>query len=253
MHCCVGTIVSEPGQARRFIQVLAGPRQAGKTALVRQVLADVGMPSHYGSADEPALRDRVWIEQQWEAARALTRSGGRPTPAVLALDEIQKIAGWSETVKRPWDEDTGQRVPLHVVVLGSSPMLVRGGLSDSLTGRFEIIPVTHWSYGEMEAAFGWTIERYVYYGGYPGAAPLIDEPARWKAYVLDSLIETTVSRDVLLVNRVHKPALLRRARGVRRGGASRQRRGRDGGSGVLLGSGGIGLRDFFQAGIEEWF
>ncbi|MGB2823243.1 MAG: DUF4143 domain-containing protein, partial [Phycisphaerae bacterium] len=174
------------------------------------VLADVGLASHYGSADEPALKDRVWIEQQWEAARALTRSGGQPAPAVLALDEIQKIPGWSETVKRLWDEDAGRRLPLHVVVLGSSPMLVRGGLSDSLTGRFEIIPVTHWSYGEMEAAFGWTVEQYVYYGGYPGAAPLIDEPPRWRAYVLDSLIETTISRDVLLVNRVHRPALLRR-------------------------------------------
>ena len=77
-------------EPRRFIQVLAGPRQAGKTTLVRQVLADVGIPGHYASADEPALKDRVWIEQQWEAARALARAGGKPAPAVLALDEIHK-------------------------------------------------------------------------------------------------------------------------------------------------------------------
>ncbi len=197
-------------EPRRFIQVLAGPRQAGKTTLVRQVLADVGIPGHYASADEPALKDRVWIEQQWEAARALARAGGKPAPAVLALDEIHKIPGWSETVKRLWDEDAGDRAALRVVVLGSAPLLVRSGLAESLTGRFEIIPVTHWSYPEMEAAFGWTLEQYVYYGGYPGAAPLIDDARRWRRYILDSLIETTISRDVLLVNRVHRPALLRR-------------------------------------------
>jgi len=197
-------------EPRRFLQVLAGPRQTGKTTMVRQVLGDISIAGHYGSADEPALKDRVWIEQQWEAGRRLIGSRDRRTPGVLALDEIHKIPGWSETVKRLWDEDSGAGLPLQVVVLGSAPLLVPSGLSESLTGRFEVIPVTHWSFAEMEAAFGWTVEQYVYHGGYPGAAPLIDAPQRWRMYVLDSLIETTISRDVLLMNRVHKPALLRR-------------------------------------------
>jgi len=195
-------------EPRRFLQVLAGARQTGKTTLVRQVLDDLSRPHHYASADEPALKDRSWIEQQWEAGRHL--AGHRTAPAVLALDEIQKVPGWSETVKRLWDEDAAARLPLHVVVLGSAPLLVQAGLSESLAGRFEVVRVPHWSFAEMREAFGWSLDQYAYYGGYPGAAPLIAEPQRWRRYILDSLIETTVSRDILLMRRVDKPALLRR-------------------------------------------
>jgi len=196
-------------EARRFIQVLAGPRQTGKTTLIRQVLEAIEPPSQYATADEPALKDRVWIEQQWEAARRWVRGEKPQASAVLVLDEIQKIPGWSETVKRLWDEDSAAGLPLHVVILGSAPLLVKSGLTESLAGRFEIVPITHWSYAEMAEAFGWSLEQHVYYGGYPGAAPLIDEPDRWARYVLDALIETTISRDVLLMQRVDKPALLR--------------------------------------------
>src|SRR5690606_23264360 len=130
--------------------------------------------------------------------------------AILVLDEIQKIPNWSETVKRLWDEDTRAGRPLKVVVLGSAPLLMARGLTESLAGRFEIIALTHWSFSEMQAAFGLSLDEYVYYGGYPGAAPLIGEPGRWMRYILDSLVETSISRDVLLLTRVDKPALLRR-------------------------------------------
>lgn len=136
--------------------------------------------------------------------------GQGAVPAVLVLDEIRKIPGWSETVKRLWDADTAEGVPLHVVVLGSAPLLVQSGPSESLAGRFEVIRVPHWSFAEMREAFGWSLDQYVYYGGYPGAAPLIDQPERWRLYVLDALVETTISRDILLMQRVDKRALLRR-------------------------------------------
>jgi len=129
---------------------------------------------------------------------------------VLALDEIQKIPGWSETVKRLWDEDTSASSPLRVLVLGSAPLLIERGLTESLAGRFEMLHVPHWPFTEMRAAFGWTVEQYVFHGGYPGAAALIDDHARWRRYILDSLIETTIARDVLLLSRVDKPAVLRR-------------------------------------------
>jgi len=197
------------GEPRRFIQVVAGPRQVGKTTLVQQVLAGIGCPVVSASADEPALRDRRWMEQQWDSARLAAREGGR-RGAVLALDEVQKVSGWSETVKRLWDEDTQRRIPLRVVILGSAPLLVRRGLSESLAGRFELLHLPHWSFSEMRQAFGWSLERYLLHGGYPGAAPLVNDPPRWVRYVKDSLIETTISRDVLLLTRVDKPALLRR-------------------------------------------
>jgi len=195
-------------EPRRFIQVLAGPRQVGKTTLVRQIAESIAIPSHYASADDPGLRDDVWLEQQWNTARALAR--GNSAGAILVLDEVQKIGRWSEAVKRLWDEDSGTGVNLRVVVLGSAPLLVQRGVTESLAGRFEIIRLTHWSFAEMQEAFGWELDQYIFFGGYPGAAPLISDENRWSDYIRDSLIETTISRDVLLLTRVDKPALLRR-------------------------------------------
>jgi uncharacterized protein len=199
--------IKEP---RRFIQALIGPRQTGKTTLVRQVMAGLRIPSQYASADEPVLRDRVWVEEQWEIARSRLKSDSERAGGLLVLDEIQKVTGWSETVKRLWDEDSAAKLPLRVVILGSSQLLVQQGLTESLAGRFEIIPVTHWSFAEMRDAFGWGLDHYLFFGGYPGAAALIGDMERWRRYIVDSLIETTLSRDILLMRRVDKPALLRR-------------------------------------------
>lgn len=194
-------------EPRRFLQVVAGPRQVGKSTLVQQVTDQLGQPVRYVSADEPTLRGTDWISQQWEAARleATGKAG-----AVLVFDEVQKIPAWSETVKRLWDEDTRKKRPLKVVLLGSAPLLIAQGLTESLAGRFETLRLPHWSLPEMREAFGWSLEQYLYFGGYPGAAPLIKDPVRWSRYIADSLIETSISRDVLLLTRVDKPALLRR-------------------------------------------
>lgn len=194
---------------RRFIQVIAGPRQVGKTTLVHQVIETAALPFHFASADAPTLQGQEWIAQQWNAARLALRDADA-RGAVLVLDEIQKIPRWSEIVKALWDEDTRHKQPLKVLLLGSAPLLIAHGLTESLAGRFEVLPLPHWSFTEMKAAFGWSLEHYLFYGAYPGAAPLIDEPERWKRYIVDALIETTISRDVLLLSRVDKPALLRR-------------------------------------------
>ena len=201
------TLAERLVEPRRFLQVVAGPRQVGKSTLVQQVTDQLGVPVRYVSADEPTLRGTDWISQQWDAARleAAGKAG-----AVLVLDEVQKIPAWSETVKRLWDEDTRKKRPLKVVLLGSAPLLIAQGLTESLAGRFETLRLPHWSLAEMREAFGWSLEQYLCFGGYPGAAPLIKDPARWSRYIADSLIETSISRDVLLLTRVDKPALLRR-------------------------------------------
>lgn len=196
-------------EPRRFIQVIAGSRQVGKTTLVQHAARRSGLPARYASADEPTLRDAQWIEQQWGAARSLaTDASGHG--ALLVLDEVQKVTGWPEVVKYLWDADTRAHLPLKVVMLGSAPLLVQRGLGESLAGRFEMIRLPHWSFAEMRAAFGWSLEQYLFYGAYPGAAPLIRQPDRWVRYIRDSLIEPIISRDVLLLSRVDKPALLRR-------------------------------------------
>jgi predicted AAA+ superfamily ATPase len=201
------TLAGRLAEPRRLLQVVAGPRQVGKSTLVQQVTDQLGLPVRYVSADEPTLRGTDWIGQQWEAARleATGKAG-----AILVLDEVQKIPAWSEAVKRLWDEDTRKKRPLRVVLLGSAPLLIAQGLTESLAGRFETLRLPHWSLTEMSEAFGWSLEQYLYFGGYPGAAPLIRDPARWSRYIADSLIETSISRDVLLLTRVDKPALLRR-------------------------------------------
>lgn len=196
-------------EPRRHLQVVAGPRQVGKSTLVQQVTAAQDRPVISLSADIPALRDREWLTREWQGARDAARAAGR-RGAILVLDEVQKVAEWAETVKLLWDEDTRRRVPLRVVLLGSAPLLVERGLGESLAGRFELLRLPHWSFTEMRDAFGWSLERYLFYGGYPGAAPLVRDPERWRRYILDSLVETTISRDVLLLTRVDKPALLRR-------------------------------------------
>lgn len=194
-------------EPRRFIQVLAGPRQVGKTTLAQQAMTELSLPSHYASADDTSTSSSIWLEQQWDIGRIRARQDGG---ALLVLDEIQKIPRWSEAVKRLWEEDGRSGVDLKVLLLGSSQLLLAQGLTESLAGRFEVVPVRHWSFVEMKDAFGFSLEQFLFFGGYPGAAPLIDDRQRWGRYIIDSLIESTISRDILMMTRVDKPALLRR-------------------------------------------
>lgn len=193
-------------EPRRFIQVLAGPRQVGKTTIARQIISELEIPCHYATADDPALKGRSWIEQQWNTARLLAGSGS----ALLVLDEAQKLTNWDEIVKRLWDEDSASGSQLHLLLLGSSPLQMQTGLTESLAGRFEVTRVTHWSFPEMREAFSYSLDDYIFYGGYPGSASIRGDLERWRSYIRNSLIETSISRDVLLVTKVEKPALLRR-------------------------------------------
>ncbi len=202
-------LISRLREPRRFLQIISGARQVGKTTMVTQVAESIDLPCRFASADVPTLRGAQWIEQQWEAARLLENESGREG-AVLILDEVQKVDHWAEMVKHLWDEDSRRQRELKVVLLGSAPLGLGRGLSESLAGRFELLHLPHWSFIEMREAFGLTLDQYVFYGSYPGAAPLIGNLDRWRRYIRDSLIETTVSREVLLLSRVDKPALLRR-------------------------------------------
>ena len=152
-------------------------------------------------------RDGAWLLDVWQRARAAARA--YPEGHVLVLDEIQKIPRWSDTVKGLWDADRAEGLMLHVVLLGSSPLLMQQGMSESLTGRFETIHLTHWSFREMADAFDFDLEDYLYFGGYPGSAPLIRDEGRWRNYVSTGLIEPSIEKDILMMTRVDKPVLLR--------------------------------------------
>lgn len=198
--------IKEP---RKFIQVILGPRQVGKTTMVTQFLSKITIPCLYESADAILPTNNTWLMQVWESARLSMKASGA-TEFLLVIDEIQKIDNWSEVVKQQWDRDTLENVNIKVILLGSSRLLIQKGLTESLAGRFETLYFGHWSYSQMQQAFGWSIEQYVYFGGYPGSATLISDQERWKNYVNDSLIETSISKDILMLTRVDKPALLKR-------------------------------------------
>lgn len=196
------------GEPRRFIQVLAGPRQVGKSTLMDQVLAECTLPHYLFNADGVDEDDADWIRRVWESVRTQMDTNHQ-TEAVLVIDEIHKIKKWSEIVKREWDADTRTKRQLKLFLLGSSRLMLRKGLTESLAGRFELIRLGHWTWQEMDDAFGMTLDEWIYFGGYPGAAGLIGDMRRWKKYVKESLVAPAIEKDVLLTSNIYKPALMR--------------------------------------------
>lgn len=194
-----------------FLHIITGPRQVGKTTAALQICEEWDGETVYAAADAPLPPGPEWISVQWELALAKTAGGRR---VLLVLDEIQKVAGWSEAVKLLWDRERRERRGIRVILLGSSSLLIQHGLSESLAGRFLSYRAGHWGFGEMRSAFGWSLDEWLYFGGYPGAAVLKADEGAWRRYVTDSLIETVLSRDVLQLATVAKPALLRHLFGL---------------------------------------
>ena len=231
----ISTLLSRLDETPRRLIVVTGPRQTGKTWLVRQALEQLDRPGLYLPVDEPeppllppfpgrsestfevpnapfssisGSKDTGWLVRQWERARIGAERSDRG--CVLVFDEIQKIPGWSEAVKGLWDTDRHHGRRLHVILLGSAPLLMQRGMTESLAGRYETIRLTQWSFAEMSAAFDFDLPAYIYFGGYPGAAPLVREQRRWRAYVTEAIVEPNIERDILAMQRVDKPALLKR-------------------------------------------
>lgn len=195
-------------EPRKFIQVVMGARQIGKSTVVKQVLKDLDLPYQFYSADNVPASNTAWISDCWETVRSLKRNNGWES-AILVIDEIQKIPDWSEAVKKEWDDDSFNDKNIKVLLLGSSRVLLEKGLSESLAGRFEEIRMSHWSYAEMRDCFGWSLDRYIFYGGYPGAASLADDEDRFRQYIQSSIIDATINKDILMDTPIGKPALLR--------------------------------------------
>ena len=195
-------------EPRKFIQVVMGPRQVGKSTVVKQVLQDLDFPFQLFSADNVPATNTSWVSNCWAAVRSLKENKGFES-IILVIDEIQKISNWSEVVKKEWDDDTFHDRNIKVLLLGSSRVLLEKGLSESLGGRFEEIRMTHWSYPEMKECFGFTLDQFLFYGGYPGAADLINNPDRWEQYIQSAIIDATINKDILMNTPISKPALLR--------------------------------------------
>lgn len=196
------------GEERGAIQVIVGPRQVGKSTVIGQVLDDIDIPYLSETADAIDPKNGDWISSIWASARSVMQLR-KHKEFLIVIDEIQKIRNWSEYVKKEWDYDTRNKINIKVVLLGSSRLLIKKGLTESLAGRFELIRMGHWSYSEMRDAFGFDINQYIYYGGYPQGAKYIKNEKRWKDYIKDSIIEPVVSKDILMTTTIYKPALLK--------------------------------------------
>ena len=201
-------IKSRLEEDRKFIQVVTGARQIGKSTVVKQVLKDIELPYQFFSADNVPASNTAWISNCWAAVRSLKENNAWDC-VILVIDEIQKIANWSEAVKKEWDDDTFNDRNIKVLLLGSSRVLLEKGLSESLAGRFEEIRMSHWGYKEMKDCFGLSLNQYIFYGGYPGAASLIGDNDRFEQYIQSSIIDATINKDILMDTPISKPALLR--------------------------------------------
>ncbi len=199
---------SRLSETRDKIQTISGPRQVGKSTMIKQVLQETDIPYLSVTADNVPTTDNFWISEMWSSARARMKAS-KASEFLLVIDEVHKLDNWSEAIKREWDEDTRNDINIKVVILGSSRLLLKDGLTESLAGRFELIRMPHWSYNEMHEAFGIDLEQFIYFGGYPGGAKYVQDERRWRKYIKDSIIAPAIERDILTTKTIYKPALMR--------------------------------------------
>ncbi len=202
---------SAPGR----IQLLAGPRQVGKTTLLLELHERLGEQSVYVPADSPeAALPGLW-ERVFGEAEETAKSIGR---AVVLLDEVHMLSKWAEHLKGATDRIRRRKIPIHVVATGSSALRLASGSRETLAGRFERITLTHWSASSLAEVFGFSskdaADQVVGMGSYPGAIALRDDVRRWAAYIRDAIVEPAIGRDILALASVRKPALLRQVFGV---------------------------------------
>jgi predicted AAA+ superfamily ATPase len=205
--------LSEPAPGR--IQLLSGPRQVGKTTLLLEIAERERGAAIYAAADGPEAALPGFWERLWGEAESRASAVKR---AVLLLDEIHLMPQWAARLKGEWDRARRRKVPIHVIATGSSALRLSSGSRESLAGRFERTVLTHWSASSLSDIFGVprseVSDLVVRRGTYPGAFQYSEDVGRWTAYVRDSILEPAIGRDILAIEAVRKPALLRQVFGV---------------------------------------
>ncbi len=193
------SLINSPG----FLQVIIGPRQIGKTTTVLKYLNE-SHPNkfHFYSADEVFNASATWLLEIWSKARSEQK--------ILVIDEIQKCENWSAIIKKFWDEDKRNKITFPCILLGSSSLEIQKGLTESLTGRFQLHKAFHWNHEESKNGYGLTFSDYLKIGGYPGSYSFKNR-TDWAKYVKQSIIQTVIEKDILQYHNVKSPALFRQA------------------------------------------
>mgnify|MGYP000007310264 CR=1 FL=1 len=203
----ISMLESNLARGNSFIQVILGPRQVGKTTSILDFI-DGEYPNkyHYVSADETFNSSASWIMEQWQIASKKS--------LLLVIDEIQKCENWAEVIKMLWDasqrKETKER-PISCILLGSSSLQIQKGLTESLTGRFQLIKAFHWNLAESKEGYGLDLEEYLQFGGYPGSYQFTELRSQWVNYIKNSIITTVLDKDILLYHTVKSPSLFRQA------------------------------------------
>ena len=186
-----------------LIQVIIGPRQVGKTTTILNYLEQhLKNKAHYVSADQIFHSTPQWVEEQWRFAHQQNK--------MLIIDEIQKCENWPEIIKSLWDEFKRKKIELKCVLLGSSSLQIQKGLTESLTGRFQLIYAYHWNYKESHDGYGLNFEQYLKFGGYPGSYQFLNTQ-NWESFVKNSIVSTVIEKDILQYSTVKSPTLFKQA------------------------------------------
>ena len=188
----------------QFLQVLLGSRQVGKTTSILHFLEhEYSTPYLYVSADAILSANLSWVIENWQNARA--------KGATIVIDEIQKVHNWAETIKALWDDEKRRPNPIACILLGSSSLDIQKGLTESLTGRFQLTRAHHWNFSESKAAYEISFDEFLHFGGYPASYAFVKSPQDWSNYVQTSIVSTVIEKDILSNHTVKSPALFKQA------------------------------------------
>ena len=187
-----------------LLQVILGPRQVGKTTTILDYIErELSGKANYVSADLVFNTSPQWLTEQWLKAQQDQKT--------LIIDEIQKCENWAETIKGLWDSAKRMKQSISCVLLGSSSLQIQKGLTESLTGRFQLILAHHWNHAESKEGYELSFEEFLKIGGYPGSYQFGKDLSEWRNYVKNSIISTVIEKDILQYQTVKSPALFRQA------------------------------------------
>lgn len=191
------------------IQMLTGPRQVGKTTILLELAEDFGARAIYRAADVEEVSAPGWWTLQWERAVRMARTG----KTLLIVDEIHSMPYWARRIKVAFDEVCREKLPLQIIISGSAALPITTGARNELAGRFELLTLRHWTVRDLIEVFQLPLEEaaevYVRYGAFPGELTRRHDYARWREYIIHAILDPALNSDLLLLNQIQKPAILR--------------------------------------------
>lgn len=197
------SVVSALANNNSKILIVEGPRQAGKTTMVQRALNELGLKATYANADNEYTDNRLFIHNAWEKKRRSANS------QLIVLDNIQHIRNWSTLLQAEYEADMAiGKQPRVVLIAASCAPFYRDMETDFMQQNSTILRLSLWTWADMRDAFGWSLDQYIFFGGYPGLGEIVAKGRPWRNYVRSKLIEPALTNDILIDVRLYKPHVL---------------------------------------------